>query len=248
MTLITLNTWGGRAGFPLLEEFFKKYRDTDVFCLQEIWQAKEMSFLETRDKNIVKDLLFKIAECLPDHRYFFRPQFQGVYGLATFVRKDITVRDEGEIFVFKYQGYENPASMGNHARNIQYLNIETKSGPLTIINFHGLWNGFGKTDSPDRILQSQKIAAFISELENSCVLAGDFNLLPESESLGIIQNKCPQDLIKRYGVTSTRSSMYPKPGKFADYIFASDDIKISEFHVLADEVSDHLGLRMSFEI
>jgi len=40
MKIITLNTWGGRAGKELLLSFFEKYRDdADIFCLQEIWSA-----------------------------------------------------------------------------------------------------------------------------------------------------------------------------------------------------------------
>lgn len=37
MKLITLNTWGGRAGADLLLPFFQKYsKDAEAFCLQEI--------------------------------------------------------------------------------------------------------------------------------------------------------------------------------------------------------------------
>ena len=40
MRIITLNTWGGRAGKEKLLSFFQTYREeTDIFCLQEIWAA-----------------------------------------------------------------------------------------------------------------------------------------------------------------------------------------------------------------
>lgn len=39
MKLISLNTWGGRAGKEELLAFFERHRDIDIFCLQEIWSA-----------------------------------------------------------------------------------------------------------------------------------------------------------------------------------------------------------------
>jgi exonuclease III len=40
MKIISLNTWGGRAGNEELLSFFEKYKEEiDIFCLQEIWSA-----------------------------------------------------------------------------------------------------------------------------------------------------------------------------------------------------------------
>jgi endonuclease/exonuclease/phosphatase family metal-dependent hydrolase len=247
MNLISLNTWGGRAGLPLLKRFFGKYQDTDIFCLQEIWQTSDPSLIEARDPRIVIDLLEQIASSLPDFQCFFRPQYRGIYGLATFVRKNISVENEGEVFVFKGPGFENPVSMGNHARNIQHLTLQTKMGPVTVVNFHGLWNGKGKSDSEDRLLQSRNIAAFLKTLNNPYILVGDFNLTPDTQSFKILREACPKDLIFEYGISSTRSSFYPKPEKMADYLLTSEKVPTSFFEVLPDEVSDHLALRADFD-
>lgn len=243
MKLISLNTWGGRAGLPLLKNFFKKYQDADIFCLQEIWQAKDDSLIEGKDPRIVINLLEEIASDLGDFVSFFRPQYRGIYGLATFVRKTIPVEDEGELFVFKHQGYENPVSMGNHARNIQHLTLRTNAGLLTVVNFHGLWNGNGKSDSEDRIEQSRKVAEFLTARQTPCVLAGDFNLTPDTESFRILSKACPKDLVAQHGVTSTRSSFYPKAERLADYVLTCEKTRSLHFEVLPDEVSDHLALR-----
>ena len=242
MKIISLNTWGGRAGLPLLQNFFKKNNDVDIFCLQEIWQTSDESVIENRDPRIVGQLLQEIAACLPKFNFYFRPQYRGIYGLATFIRKTIPVNSEGEVFVFGEKNYENPTSMGNHGRNIQHVTISASQGPVTIINFHGLWNGAGKSDSADRILQSQKIIDFISTVQNQCVLLGDFNLTPDTESFKILLASCPVDLIFDNKIKSTRSSFYPKPEKLADYVLTSKNIKTISFTVLNDEVSDHLAL------
>lgn len=245
MQLITFNTWGGRLGEKPIRDFFKKYQDSDVFCLQEIWETDDLSLID--DPKVDTKLLTKISSYLPDHRYYFRPQYRGIYGLATFVHEKHVVDSEGELFVFKEQGYENPAAMGNHARNIQFLNLKINAQPICVVNFHGLWNGGGKTDTPDRISQSQKIADFLTKVPSQFLIAGDFNLEPETESIRIIERMCPQNLIKQFNITSTRSSLYPKPGRFADYIFLSKEFLVSEFEVLPDEASDHLALRVKID-
>jgi endonuclease/exonuclease/phosphatase family metal-dependent hydrolase len=248
MNLITFNTWGGRCGRQPIRDFFEKYKNTDIFCLQEMWQTDNPAMIEAFDQRIVLNLLDEVAACLPDFRIFFRPQYRGIYGLATFVRKNIQVENEGEIFVFKDQGFENPLSLGNHARNIQHINLKTPGGLLTVINFHGLWNGQGKSDTADRIQQSQKIANFMKDIKNPFILAGDFNLTPQSESLKILEDVGLKNLISEYGITSTRSSFYPKPEKYADYILTSKGVHDSDFEVLPDEASDHLGLRITFKV
>ena len=54
------------------------------------------------------------------------------------------------------------------------------------------------------------------------------------------------NLVERYGVTSTRTRFYPKEEKFADYIFTSPEIQVNHFEVLKDQVSDHAPLLLEF--
>ena len=248
MRLISLNTWGARVGAAALQQFFIKYRDADVFCLQEIWQTHDVSIIEARDHRLVTDLLDQVSSWLPEFQVYFRPQYRGIYGLATLVRKGIEVHSEGELFVFKEQGFENPMAVGNHARNIQFLRLRQGRQECTVVNFHGLWNGMGKTDTEDRLLQSEKIAAFLRTVQTPFVLAGDFNLVPASRSFQILKDACGRDLVSEFDIQSTRSSYYQKSEKFADYILTSPDIVVDAFAVLPEEVSDHLALRVEFRL
>ncbi len=74
------------------------------------------------------------------------------------------------------------------------------------------------------------------------MLCGDFNLLPDSESLLMVERIGLRNLIREYGITSTRTSLYPKDGRYADYAFISEGIQLKSFKVLPDEVSDHAPL------
>ncbi len=254
MKLISLNTWGGRAGKDLQLSFFKKHNDMDVFCLQEMWRAPYQDLegfiaggLTIDHSTIMVYGVQEISKLLYEHEYFFKPQLLNDYGIMMLIKKNLTVTEEGEIYVYKEKGYLPPGDVGNHARNIQYATIETKNGPVTIINFHGLWNGKGKTDSEDRIMQSQNIINFLKTLNNPLILCGDFNLLPDTKSIRMFEEFGLRNLIKELGIASTRTSYYKKPEKHADYCFVSKNIKVKEFKVLPDEVSDHSPLYLDFE-
>ena len=217
--------------------------------MQEIWSAPydhldghNAGGKKIDHSEIMVHGLREISDLLSDYTPYFRPHYQENYGLLMLVKNNIRVDREGEIFVHKYKGYVPEGDIGNHARNIQFITTEFNGNPLTVINFHGLWNGKGKTDSDDRLIQSNNIKAFIERLSGSLVLCGDFNLLPDTESIKIIEDIGLRNLIKESGVTSTRTSHYTKPEKFADYTFISKDLELSDFKVLPDEISDHSPL------
>ncbi len=255
MRIISLNTWGGRAGKKKLLDFFEMHADTtDIFCLQEVWSAP-YEHLEGRlaggiplhNTQIMVHALREISEALPSHTAFFRPLLGDNYGLLMLVKKEHNVISEGEVFVYKEKGYVSDDDMGNHARNIQYVTITLNGRPVTVINFHGLWNGKGKTDTEDRIQQSKNILTFTKKLDGDYVLCGDFNLLPDTKSIRELEEAGLRNLIREFEVTSTRTSFYTKPQKFADYAFISSGVHLKDFKVLPDEVSDHSPLLIEVE-
>lgn len=254
MKIITLNTWGGRAGKDNILGFFEQYKkDVDFFCLQEIWSApyehlegSSAGGIPINNNGIMTEGMQEISALCEGHVSYFRPHHGDHYGLMMLVKKDLEVVAEGEVFVYKEKGYVPEGDVGNHARNIQYITFLYNQKLLTIINFHGLWNGKGKTDCEERITQSKNILNFINSLNGECVLAGDFNLLPDTESIKIIESGGLRNLIKEYDIKSTRTSFYTKPERFADYILVSPGIEVKDFKVLPEEVSDHSALYLEF--
>ncbi len=259
MKIISLNTWGGRGGKEGLLDFFKHHReDTDVFCLQEIWSAPykdhEGQYAGGRPiehAEILINGVRDISEILSDHTPFFHPHYLDNYGLMMLVKKEYTIRESGDVFVYHERGYIPTGDVGNHARNIQYATCTVDGNDITFINFHGLWTdkeeGRGKQDIPERIKQSENILAFTRTLKNPFILCGDFNLLPTTESIKKIEEAGLRNLIKEYNVSSTRTSHYTKPEKFADYAFVSHGLTVNDFKVLPDVVSDHSPLFIDIE-
>ncbi len=165
-----------------------------------------------------------------------------------FVKKDIEIVDSGEVFVHKTRGHNlELEALGHTAKNLQYATVRTPLEQRTIVNFHGLWNGKGKYDSDERLKQSENIITFLKTLTNPHVLCGDFNLSPETLSIAMLEGAGMRNLIKEFGVVSTRTSLYKKENRYADYILVSGGLDALDFSVLPDEVSDHNPLYLEFE-
>lgn len=248
MKILSLNTWGGRAGAEGLIAFFNRMkRDVDIFCLQEIWSAPYEHFegvsaggLAIQHGTIMTNGLQDITGLLGEHEYFFHPHFMDNYGLLMLVHKRLSVKGVGEVWVHREKGYMPEGDIGLHPRNLQYVEVvDQNNKTYTVCNFHGLWNGKGKTDSEDRIAQSERIVEFVASRTGEAICIGDFNLLPDTESIAILERARMHNLVREYGITSTRTSLYTKPEKFADYAFVTEGVVVQQFAVLPDVVSDH---------
>jgi len=243
-----------RINHEKLLAFFAAHKDVDVFCLQEVWSAPyehleghSAGGLSIDHSNIMVYGMQEISTLLESHTAYFKPHHLDNYGLMMLVKKDLDVISEGDVFVYKDRGHIPEGDVGFHARNVQFATIATKNGNRSILNFHGLWNGGGKGDSEDRLLQSDRIIQFMKTLSNPYVMSGDFNLLPDTQSIKKLEDFGLRNLIKEHNITSTRTSLYPKAEKFADYTLTSKKIIIEDFKVLTDEVSDHSPLYLEFE-
>lgn len=255
MKLITLNIWGGRIFEPLME-FLKGYaKDTDIFCFQEVLRTTTDRKTNNGERaNIYNE----IKAALPNFQDFYAPiqdgcdqqgavDFDLSFGLAMFVKNSIQIDEHGDVFVFRYKNAreDDNTSIG---RNLEFITFKNEDAKVAVFNLHGLWDGEGKTDTEDRLEQSRKVKEFMKRFNDSKkILCGDFNLLPDTKSLAILSSDGVKNLIKDFGVTSTRSKLYAKPARFADYILVSPDVNVKHFEVLQNEVSDHLPLVLEFD-
>lgn len=252
MKLICLNVWDGRVFDPLMD-FIGRNADVDIFCLQEVFNGeRQFSFRGGRRVN----LFLEIQSRLSQHQGFFvvteklddiPPRGLAIpYGIAIFAKNNITIKKHHHDYIFGNERLFKSDDARSHRRIIQTICIENAGKTIAISNVHGLWNGQGKTDTPQRVGQSEKIKKHIEQFKHDVVLTGDFNLLPDTKSLAIFREGM-RDLVAEKGVTSTRSSLYTKPVLFADYIFTTPGVVVKDFKVLPDVVSDHLPLWLEFE-
>ena len=111
---------------------------------------------------------------------------------------------------------------------------------------HGLRDLRGKGDTPERAGQARRflnLAEGVTAPGDIRVLCGDFNVEPDSETLDILRQTGLVELVTSRGFTGTRSSHYPKAGRYADYMLVDPEQAVSGFDVVTDpEVSDHCPL------
>ncbi|MEK7136248.1 MAG: endonuclease/exonuclease/phosphatase family protein [Patescibacteria group bacterium] len=250
MKLITLNTWGGKVLEPLLSFIKEKENSIDIFCFQEVFKggtATEANPMQI--KNINPRLYEEIEKLLSNHVGYFSSLYNGEYGLATFVRKDIKVKEDGAIMVHENSNFpvdEDPDA--DHNRLLQWFRIEKNSLEYLVANLHGHWTLL-KHDTPERLAQSQRILGFLKGFNLPKIICGDFNVRPETESIRLLEESGLRNLVSESKIATTRTSLY-KFGHiepYADYIFISPEIELKNFNVLPDEVSDHAPLYLEFE-
>jgi len=260
MKLISLNAWGGKVYKPLINFIESQNNKVDIFCLQEVFDSKENIFSNGSKSNLLSD----VRNILADYDSYFYPIFSGYdltevvdvemfFGQATFVRRNHKVDKSGSLFVFrekllssedfKKEKIKEQMGIVSLPRNINYVILKDKT---VIVNFHGFWIPGDKKDTPERIEQSKKLSNFLNSFENRKILCGDFNLNPNTKSMKMIEEGMI-NLIKDYNIETTRSKIYKRGERYADYILVSKDLNVFDFEVLQDQVSDHLPLYLEFK-
>lgn len=236
---------------PLFDFLGRYSKKIDIFCFQEVfagsfdekgnWGSKDFEEKVSIFRDLEKILPnhFGILENLIDYEFGFRK------GLAIFVKKNIPIEGQGEVTICDPDQLLKPKDTLAFG-NLQYIKIAGINKPLTIGNVHGLFNGPSKNDDPDRLEQSRRIKGFFDNVAGAKILCGDFNLWPDTESLKLLENDM-RNLIKEYNITSTRSNFFKFPNKYADYVLVSPEIKVIDFKVIGEEISDHLPVYLEFE-
>ena len=267
MKIVSLNAWGGKLGQPLID--YLQAEDPDVLCLQEVVHTP----LATKQWLIYRDgahvlpqranLFAELVTALPDHIASFCPAAQGElwdddgtipsqFGIATFVRAELPVIGQVQGFV---HGRYSPDGYGAHPRprNAHAVRVfdHARGRAVTIAHMHGLRDPVvGKTDTPERLAQALALAKMVGGLsgsEDAVVVAGDFNVEPDSATFRVLGEIGLGDLVLRFGATGTRTSYYAKPGRFADYMLVNARVEVKAFTVVrSPEVSDHCPLVLEF--
>lgn len=262
MRIMCLNGWGGKLHDVLLP--YLAEAQPDVLCLQEVVHspASDKDWLTYRDGDHVlpqrANFFRDVCEALPDHVAVFCPAAQGAlwdgevqvpsqWGLATFVHKATPIIGQVQGFVHKgygAHGYgDHPRSRSAHAVRIYDHGADRA---VSITHMHGLRDLRGKMDTPERAAQASALLALseqVSEVGDLRVICGDFNVEPESETLGILGRAGFVELVTSRGFTTTRSAHYSKPGRFADYMLIDRAQAVKGFQVVQHpEVSDHCPL------
>lgn len=262
MQLISLNVLGAKYHTPLVK-FISKHKDkTDIFTFQEVLKYKENVLTNGYRANFYGEL----KNILPNYSSYFSPRSLGYdpdekveiplgFGQATFIKENINTQAQKEIFVYKSFNLMNKTfddGSVDFPSLILYSILEKEGKKFMVLNFHGLWEPAPKHDTEHRLRQSQLIIDHIEDIDLPTILAGDFNLRIETKSLLMFEENKMRNLVRESKALTTRSTLYDerwrKIDRYADYIFTSKGIFVTDFKVMRAKVSDHLPLYLKFEI
>ncbi|MBI4157561.1 hypothetical protein HY502_01820 [Candidatus Woesebacteria bacterium] len=238
MRAIFLNCWYSKAGESFWQFLEENSSTVDIFCFQEV----------------SPEMFSKMSVIFEEYNGFFESAgwfeyFKLESGQAIFVKKNFKVLSSGKTLVFR--------KTENDRGFLMYADLEKEGKVFSIGNIHGKWSPGNKLDSPIRIKQSQKVIGLFKKKNLVNIVGGDFNLMPETESVGMFTKEGYRNLIKEFKIGSTRNeltwaSKKNDPGfvkqYFSDYIFTSPGVKVTDFSVPKIQVSDHLPLILDFEV
>ena len=251
MKLITLNTWAGRVKEPF-EAFLKTHAaDTDIFCFQEIFndldeEVPTDTFINHTEGN--RHILKEVADILTDFDVYFCPVAENVYGIAIFLKKGMEIIASGEVMLYENPSFDPSDPASDHSRKMQWVHIKKDRKDVIVMNVHGHWDASGKSDTSNRLEQSKIIIDFIKTSGSTPkILVGDFNLLPDTESIKMLEQDFT-NLITKYNIPTTRTELYKGDDKHADYVFVSPEILVEGFQALPEVVSDHTPLALGFDV
>lgn len=238
MNILFLNLWGGKLTQPL-KEFLLEQSAVDVFCFQEAYNVESVlpSFLATyQSYTVSKHVVSNVG-----------------FDLAVYVHPRLAVLEVVELF---QEDIEIGMALG--------VRLASSSGQtVSIINVHGtsrqrvqgvFLDADEKRDFPARLRQSEGLFQFAQLQTSPVIIGGDFNILPDTESLDIFRRAGFRDLISEYGVTTTRNhyawDRYPESRRYyhSDYVFVSPGISTPRFEVSQTEISDHLPVFLEIDL
>lgn len=227
MRILFLNAWSGKVREPIAAFLEERVADTDIVCLQE---ANDAPFFDGLFADYDK---VQTEKCILPFHHFVQ---------ATYVKKTIGIRSSTVLF-------DDRTDLGAAI----VAEVSFKTGSLLVCNFHGVaFPVDKKLDNPERLWQSSGLIEHFQHATEPILIGGDFNVLPETESIRTFERNGYHDLIKDFGITTTRNRVswekYPdNPQYYSDYVFVKGDIRASAFSVPQNEISDHLPMMVEIE-
>lgn len=222
MKIVYLNVWGDELQDKLFDYIEGQVRDTDIFCFQEA--TGEM-------KRRCAGILSNYTE-YSDQKYISEDDY---FNITTFVRSDIQVQSSGTLMA---------KNMDRGLATYVEAMIDNKS--VYICNVHGKARPNAKRDDAGRLGQSASLIDFFQDMNGPVVIGGDFNLLPDTQSIEMFTQSGYKDLIKQFEIDTTRNCLawdrFPVKMYHSDYVFLSHKVQLEGFSVPKNEISDHLPL------
>ena len=223
----------------------------DIICLQEVMRPLESNVLKLYRSG--EEILDSLKKDYP--YYFFAPEwvadkfikstgggdrdFGGMVEQGKLILSKYPITHGYNYFYYKNYEFDRDRTKfyagDDHGRALQVVEAKVNNMQIQIGNVHGSYST-DKIDTEKSLAQSQFIIKKMQERELPSILLGDFNVLPDTKSISMLNEKF-ENLNKVFNITSTRPD-----GKMIDYIFISKELKPKSLGVDNIDASDHYPL------
>lgn len=243
MKILQLNIWSGKLEKQIAALLTRE--DADVVCLQEVVQVeggRSYFFLDLQE----------ILSATGYQHFYHTPSWSGKYmrrearwGNCILSKTPFKSTHSFYTYQEKVEDFDFLEDTDyNAGRALQHVIVENGGQQINVLNHHGYHLHSHKNGDGETVRQCGIIADYARNLEGPTVLCGDFNLVPDSPSLELI-NKVLVNHVKERSILTTRTPLTHKT-EACDFIFTSPDLEVKNFQVLDDIASDHKALTIEF--
>jgi endonuclease/exonuclease/phosphatase family metal-dependent hydrolase len=265
ISILQLNIWNGQSDHFEIEFIKLMDKKPDIVCLQECTDSYTAPGRSDRGvRNNCERFLRE--QYWSDYEIFYSPrQTTCVVGKYTdksdmahwgniilWKRSKLTMIESASRFIrgtHDSYDYTNDQSIPVNVQSLVLSVLEFPETKFLVCNIHGWYGGkgFGKSDSDERLQQSQDLIKII-ELYGDIpvVLCGDFNLRLDTQSLTLLERSINSkgNAIKNFSIISARTPLYGeekrKKEPHASYIITSKEFEQKNCIVDSESlVSDH---------
>ncbi len=242
MKLVQLNAWGGRLD-QLIADLLKQ-EAADIVCMQEVidFDGRSLLFANLEELRLAGGY----KESFHSPVFSFTVMDKLAHFGNAILTKRVSKKTETIFTNLEYKTNFIFDRDDYNIRNLQHTQLLIDGQTLHILNHHGHHVPLHKNGNADTLRQMQQISSYVDTLEGHILLAGDFNLSPESSSLGLINSRL-RNLSTEFQLKTTRTGLTSKT-EVCDYVFVSKGVQVQSFKVSDKLVSDHAALVLEFEL
>ena len=244
MKLIQLNTWSCKLSTEIVRLFDQE--QPDITCLQEVVRSEfGGKILETIDE---------ITDAHPFSDYYYTPlvEFAFMHHRASrgnMITSNLPLTNKTELWTHgQYtEDFDYVDSGGyNAARNIAHATITDQPVPIHVLTLHGYHLPNHKNGNEETLRACKQLLEYAKQLKGAVIIAGDFNLAPDSESIKLIESAF-RNLSVENNLQTTRNYLTAKT-EVCDYIFVNDKVTVNSFYASDIIASDHSALVLDFSV
>lgn len=242
MKIIQLNIWGGKLGQQIID--FLNEEKPDFVCMQEVNDLKGRAgykFFATLEE-IKEGSGFNEAYMSASYSSCYMER-QLEYGNA--ILSNLPFKSTKTVFTNgEYKHNFDIVNDDGNVRSLQVAQVQVGDTTLNILNHHGYHLGLNKSGNDETMRQMGLVADVIDKLDGPVIFCGDLNLNPSSESVKIIDKK-----LTNLSVTNNLKRTYNQfsvVNEVCDYIFINELVKVIDFKMSDELLSDHKALILEF--